>query len=214
MWSISLFFFFSGAYLILLGSVCFYDNTTQFWDCSFLLNFESQSMSPPILFLIFYFIFEYSWLTMLFSGVQSNSVMHIHVLQRVRHDWVTELTDCYMYLFFFKVFSRLGCLEYWAELPVLYSEKAKVLVIQSCPTICNPMNRNLSGFPVHEIPQARILEIPTGIYWNPGISYSKGSFQARDWTHVFCISYCQADFLLLTLPRRDCQFLYILLLIP
>ena len=140
---------------------------------------------------------------LLVSGVQNDSLMHIYVSQRVRHDWATELTAWYMYLFFFKVFSQLGCLEYWAELPVLYSEKAKMLVTQSCPTVCNPMNCNLWGSPVHEIFQARILEIPTGIFWNPGISYSRGSFQPRDWTHVFCISYCQADFLPLTRYLRE-----------
>ena len=33
-----------------------------------------------------------------------------------------------------------------------------VLVIQSCPTLCNPMDCSLPGSFVYEIPQARILE--------------------------------------------------------
>ena len=33
-----------------------------------------------------------------------------------------------------------------------------VLVAQSCPTLCDPMDCNPPGFSVHEIFQARILE--------------------------------------------------------
>ena len=36
--------------------------------------------------------------------------------------------------------------------------KVKVLVAQSCPTLCNPMDCSLPGFSVHWILQARILE--------------------------------------------------------
>ena len=37
------------------------------------------------------------------------------------------------------------------------SEK-KVLVPQSCPAVCNPMDYRLPGSPVHGILQARLLE--------------------------------------------------------
>ena len=36
--------------------------------------------------------------------------------------------------------------------------KVKVLVVQSCATLCDPMNCSLPGFSVHKILQARILE--------------------------------------------------------
>ena len=36
--------------------------------------------------------------------------------------------------------------------------KLKVLVAQSCPTLCDPMDCSLSGSSVHGIFQARILE--------------------------------------------------------
>ena len=55
------------------------------------------------------------------------------------------------------------------------------LVAQSCPTLCSPMDCSLPGFPVHGILQARILE------WL-AISYSRGSSQPRDRTHVSCVS--------------------------
>ena len=53
--------------------------------------------------------------------------------------------------------------------------------LQSCPTICNPMNYSPPGSSVHKILQARILE------W-VAIINSRGSSQPRDWTRVSCIA--------------------------
>ena len=52
-----------------------------------------------------------------------------------------------------------------------------VLVAQSCPTLCDPMDCNQPGSSVCGILQARVLE------W-VAISFSRGSFQPRDWTQV------------------------------
>ena len=62
------------------------------------------------------------------------------------------------------------------------NKKSKLLcsvcsVAQSCPTLCDPMDCSPPGFPVHGIFQARILE------W-VAISFSRGSCQPRDRTHV------------------------------
>ena len=46
-----------------------------------------------------------------------------------------------------------------------------MLLIQSCPTLCDPMDCNLPGSSVHEILQARIQE------W-VAISFSRGSFES------------------------------------
>ena len=51
---------------------------------------------------------------------------------------------------------------------------------QSCPTFCDPMGCSPPSFSVHGIFQARILE------W-VAISFSRGSSQPKDQTHVFCI---------------------------
>ena len=51
--------------------------------------------------------------------------------------------------------------------------------LQSCPTLCNPMDCSLPGSSVHGIFQAIVLE------WIV-ISFSRGSSHPRDWT---CISY-------------------------
>ena len=52
-----------------------------------------------------------------------------------------------------------------------------VLVVQSCPTFCNPMERSPPGSSVHGILQARILE------W-AAMPFSRGSSWPRDWTPV------------------------------
>ena len=54
-------------------------------------------------------------------------------------------------------------------------------VIQSCLTLCNPMDCSPPGSSVHGISQARILE-------QVAVSSSRGSFWPRDWTHVSCVS--------------------------
>ena len=43
-------------------------------------------------------------------------------------------------------------------LRLLFLVKAKVLVAQSCPTLCDPIDCNLPGSSVHGILQPRILE--------------------------------------------------------
>ena len=55
--------------------------------------------------------------------------------------------------------------------------------LQSCPTLCYPMDCSFPGFSVHEILQARILE------W-VDMPSSRGSSWPRDWTsisHASCI---------------------------
>ena len=60
-----------------------------------------------------------------------------------------------------------------------------VLVVQSCPTLCDPMDCSLPGSSVHEILQARILG------W-VAIPFSRGSSPPKDQTQVPGIagSYC------------------------
>ena len=53
--------------------------------------------------------------------------------------------------------------------------------LQSCPTLCDPVDYSLPGSSVHEILQARILE------WF-AMPSSKGSSPPTDQTHMSCIS--------------------------
>ena len=82
--------------------------------------------------------------------------------------WNVNETDLFSDLFY----SLATVTEtLWAT--IFSSMKVKVLVTQSCPTLCDPMDCSLPGFSVHGILQARILE------WI-AIPSSRGSSQPRD----------------------------------
>ena len=79
----------------------------------------------------------------------------------------------------YQVFSALTSHKQktaWKEMPWKW-----VLAAQSCPTLCDPVERSPSGSSVRGILQARILK------W-VAISLSRGSSQHRNWTHVSYVS--------------------------
>ena len=59
--------------------------------------------------------------------------------------------------------------------------EVKVLVAQSSPTLCNPMDYSPPGSSVHGILQTRILE------W-VAVPFSRGFSRPRDRTQVSCIA--------------------------
>ena len=61
---------------------------------------------------------------------------------------------------------------------------------QSCPTLCNPMDRSPPGSSVHETLQARILECVA-------VPSCRGSSRPGDWTHISYTSYISATALVL-----------------
>ena len=61
------------------------------------------------------------------------------------------------------------------------------LVAQLCPTLCEPLDYTLPVSSVHGIFQTRILK------W-VAISFSRGSSQPRDQTHVSCVSRITGEF--------------------
>ena len=63
----------------------------------------------------------------------------------------------------------------------VFHNEVKVLVGQSHPTLCDPMDCSLPGPSVHEFVQARILE------WVATL-FSRGSSWPRDWTQVSWIA--------------------------
>ena len=60
---------------------------------------------------------------------------------------------------------------------LIFMVKVKVLVTQSCPTLCDPKDCSPTGSSAHGILQARMLE------W-VAIPFSRGSSQSRDRTWV------------------------------
>ena len=57
--------------------------------------------------------------------------------------------------------------------------EVKLLVTQSCLTICDPMDCSPPGFSIHKVLQARILEFAT-------ISFARACFQPRYQTWISC----------------------------
>ena len=79
-------------------------------------------------------------------------------------------------------FKREGTyIHLWLTHVVVWKKRKKVLVIQSCPTCCHPMDCSLPRSCVHRTLQARILE------W-VAIPFSRGSSWPRDRTQVSCIA--------------------------
>ena len=85
--------------------------------------------------------------------------------QRVRHDWATSLSLKYIYT-----------QKYTDDTPCVLCAK----LLQSCPTLCHPMDCIPLGSLVHRILQPRILE------W-VAMPSSRGSSRPRDWTQVSSI---------------------------
>ena len=64
---------------------------------------------------------------------------------------------------------------------LLWCTHTAQVVIQPCPTLCNPVDCSSPGSSAHEILQARILE-------HVAIPFSRGSSWPRNRTQVSCIS--------------------------
>ena len=79
----------------------------------------------------------------------------------------------------------------------------EMLVAQSCPTSCDPMDWDLPGSSIHGILQSRILE------W-VAISFSRRSSRARDWTCGSCI----AGRLFIMLATREAQVCWLYNIAP
>ena len=88
----------------------------------------------------------------------------MYVIERVIiHLWLSPISELYSNFLNLREIQRL-----W---------NVKVLVAQSLPTLCGPMDYVAPGSPVHGIFQARILE------W-VALPFSRGSSQPRDRTWV------------------------------
>ena len=59
------------------------------------------------------------------------------------------------------------------KINLFFKKKVKVLVTESCPSLCDPMTYSLPGSSIHRILQARVLGY---------IAFTRGSFQLRDQT--------------------------------
>ena len=89
---------------------------------------------------------------------------------------------CHAFFILSSVEGHLGCLHVLTIInSTVMNIAAAPQLLQSCPTLCNPMNYSLSNSSVHGIFPARILE------W-VAMPSSRGSSQPRDWV---CVSALQ-----------------------
>ena len=83
--------------------------------------------------------------------------------------------------------GRSSCCSWTPEAEFLPTQGTCVLCamsLQSCPTLCDPMDCSPPGSSVHGILQTWILE------W-VAMPFSRGSSQPRDWTHTSCLLHWQ-----------------------
>ena len=84
------------------------------------------------------------------------------------------------------------CFDFNSELVCMHAKS-----LQSCPTLCHPMDHSLPGFSVHGILQARILTSPALADW---FFITRAIWEAHDLTcvcvcvhtrtHVYAFSLC------------------------
>ena len=97
----------------------------------------------------------------------------------------TEFSGKWVSCFFLTLFLLRG-LSFFCFVAVKASSslgycKSCAHSLQSCPTLCDPIDCSLPGSSVHGVHQARILA-------RVAISFSRGSSQLQDWTCVSCVS--------------------------
>ena len=86
----------------------------------------------------------------------------------------------YLFIFHWRIIASQSCVCFCCttmQIRHKYIRIVVVLVPKLCPTLCDSMDYSLPGSFVHGITQARILELVA-------ISFSRGSFQLRDWTRI------------------------------
>ena len=102
-----------------------------------------------------------------------------NLLFKARHPSKVEHRTCQMVMNKYRIKHQKRKIP--LQILALAHQRVAVLVTQSCPILCNPMDCSLPGSSVHEILQARILE------WE-AIPFSRESAQPKDRTWVSCFA--------------------------
>ena len=142
---------------------------------------HARGLSPgSSFFVLFYFVF---WLpmshcssTICCKGCPSCIELLLHFIKKNQLD--IFVWACLWVLYSIPLIYTFIPLKYHTILIIV---KVKMLVAQSCLSLCDPMNCSLSGSSVYAILQAKILE------WI-AIPFSRGSSLPKDQTLISCIA--------------------------
>ena len=134
------------------------------WEIqSFQVSPRSPSFKTSTIKIKHWLVFELESEALDHSAILTVSLVNVEQIFSLKHSNLVYFIWVFLIAFPFK----------WSM-----EVEEEVLVAQSCPTLCNPMDCSPSGSSVQGILQARILE------W-VATFYTRRSFQPRDWT---CIS--------------------------
>ena len=115
-----------------------------------------------------------------FNNIKQFSVTECSMIRTLVTTWAQQCSNSWLF------FSDLQQVLFTVCVCVCVCTRTRACVhtklLQSCPTLCNPMDCSPPGFSVHGILQARILE------W-VAMAFSRGSSWPRDWTCITYISF-------------------------
>ena len=124
--------------------------------------------------------------------LQNQLLVELSHLTFFQNGYIKGLSPCFenRTYYFESVILLFVCIHIFLAVPSMYPCRVSTAVrevpvcaklLQSCPTLCEPMDYSPPGSSVHGILQARILE------W-AAMPSSRGSSQPRDWTGVSYVS--------------------------
>ena len=146
--------------------------TDSLWVCSLFywyLGWNWGRRAHPNILTIKTVIFsDFFWIVELIMEGWENGLSFLHFI---------TFYKAYMWYMYIYTYANIYVYRYMC----VYINLCEVKVTQSCLTLCNPTDCSPPGSSVHGNLQARIL---VGV----AISFSRGSSQPRDWTHISYVS--------------------------
>ena len=137
------------------------------WEIqSFQVSPRSPSFKTSTIKIKHWLVFELESEALDHSAILTVSLVNVEQIFSLKHSNLVYFIWVFLIAFPFK----------WSM-----EVEVEVLVAQSCPTLCNPMDCSPAGSSVHGLLQARILE------W-VAIPISRRTSQPRDRTQVSCIA--------------------------
>ena len=123
----------------------------------------------------------------IYKCISSPPILYLLLNVLSDHTWNSLKTCNIISFIIFHKYKMYICMYIHIRVLLDFTCTQACLLAKLCPSRCNPMDYSPPVSSVHGISQARILE------W-VAISFTRGSFTPRDWTHVSCTAgeFCTA----------------------